>query len=165
MRTTTVQMDPQPTDRPVGVRSLPHWRAVLLSKPRARPPLLAAKGKTPIDLGRTYSSLRPRRSLKGSLFHRVCSLIQSLGKLSGNLGCCVALAREIYQKRSKIRIFPDLFPIGGELGRVCHGGGRVATLSGLPRSSCFVLFVRRSPDAAARRSCSRTLRLAFGAAA
>jgi hypothetical protein len=68
----------------------------------------------------------PYRSLNGSLFRQTFSLIQSLGNLSGNLGSYGALAREICQKRSKIRIFPDLFPVSRERGRslaMAVGGG------------------------------------------
>jgi hypothetical protein len=96
MRTTTVKLDPQRTDRPVGVRSMPHGRAVLLRK---APRQAAALGRKWNDADfylvvpvACYSLAFPERLP----FRQDFSLIQSLGNLSGNLESCVSLAQEIY---------------------------------------------------------------------
>jgi hypothetical protein len=106
-----------PTNRQAGRRgSLPHPQAVLLRK---APRQAAAFGRKWNDadfhLAVPVARSSPR-SLNGSLLREDFSLTQSAGNLRENLGYWAALAREIYQRRSRNRIFPDLFPVSREGG-------------------------------------------------
>jgi hypothetical protein len=122
-------LDPQRTDRPVGVKSLPHGQAVLLRK-ALRPAATFGRKRNDADYHLAVPVARSSpRSLNGYLLREDFSLLHSLGNLYGNLGYR-RLWPERFAKRGRETGYSLIFSLlaGNSFARSQEGRRRSATV-------------------------------------